>query len=161
MTTPTTEDARKRFDEMRHRDGRIDPRELDELWAALETVRVEDILGEWRGSAFDTGHSGVATLEQLRWYGKRFNSLLDAQPVICADEDGNLYSNTAAGGDGEASLWMVEFRGEVTATVVYDRLPILDHLKRVDDMTLFGIMNGKGDLVLDNGQHFYFILDKV
>jgi len=160
MTKLTTEEARKKFDELRHRDGRVDPRELDEVWAALDTVRAEDILGEWRGSGFDTGHAGSAALEQIRWYGKRFNSLLDVQPVICTDEDGNLYSNTAAG-NGEASLWMVEFRGEVTATMVYDGLPIFDHFKRVDGTTLFGIMNGKGELVFDKGQHFYFILDKA
>ena len=53
MTKLTTEEARKKFDELRHRDGRVDPRELDEVWAALDTVRAEDILGEWRGSGFD------------------------------------------------------------------------------------------------------------
>src|SRR5262245_39542019 len=116
MTELTAEQARKRFDELRHHHGRVDPRDLDEVWAALDTVRVEDILGEWRGSDFDTGHRGSALLRELRWYGKRLNSALDVQPVICTGEDGSLYSNTAAGGGGEASLWMVEFRGEVTAT---------------------------------------------
>jgi hypothetical protein len=161
MAKLSTEDARKRFDELRHREGHIDPRALDEVWAALETVRVEEILGEWRGSYFDTGHSGSATLEQIRWYGKRLNSPLDVQPVVCTDDDGNLYSNAAVAGGGEASLWMIEFRGEVTATMVYDALPIFDHFKRVDETTLFGIMNGKGDLIFDRGQHFYFILDKA
>jgi hypothetical protein len=160
MATLSKEQARKRIDELRHHEGRVDPRELDDVWSALDTVDIDEILGEWKGSAFDTGHSGSATLAQIRWYGKRFASHLEAQPVLCHDDDGNLYSNTAAG-NGEASLWMVEFRGEVTATMVYDGLPIFDHFKRVDETTLFGIMNGKGELVFDNGQHFYFILDRA
>ena len=47
---------------------------------------------------------------------------------------------------GEASLWLEEFRGEVTATMVYDGAPIHDHFKMVDDDTAMGIMNGKGAL---------------
>jgi Domain of unknown function (DUF4334) len=48
--------------------------------------------------------------------------------------------------NGEASLWLEEFRGEVTATMVYDGAPIHDHFKVVDDRTLMGIMNGKGEV---------------
>src|SRR5262249_24098343 len=118
MTELTAEQARKRFDELRHHHGRVDPRDLDEGWAARDTVRVEDIRGEWRGSDFDTGPRGSALLREFRWYGKRLNSALDVQPLICLDENGDQYSNTAAAGGGEASLWMVEFRGEVTATMV-------------------------------------------
>ncbi|MGC7299638.1 GXWXG domain-containing protein, partial [Mycobacteroides abscessus subsp. massiliense] len=47
--------ARTRFTELRgQRD--INPAELDEIWAALDTVRVEDILGSWKGDEFHTGH---------------------------------------------------------------------------------------------------------
>jgi len=38
---------------------------------------------------------------------------------------------------------MIEFRGETTATMVYDGQPVFDHFKRVDENTLMGIMNGK------------------
>ena len=51
---------------------------------------------------------------------------------------------------GEASLWMEEFRGEVTASMVYDGAPVHDHFKKVDDNTVLGIMNGKG--ALDGGR---------
>jgi hypothetical protein len=60
---------------------------------------------------------------------------------------------------GEASLWMIEFRGEVTATMVYDGRPVFDHFKMVDDRTLMGIMNGKA--VTYRGKHFYFSLERV
>ena len=53
------------------------------------------------------------------------------------------------------------FVGEVTATMVYDGAPIFDHFKKVDDSTLMGIMNGKSALVLDGGQHYYFLLERA
>jgi hypothetical protein len=60
---------------------------------------------------------------------------------------------------GEASAWMIEFRGEVTATMVYDGAPTFDHFKKIDDRMLMGIMNGKR--VLHEGRHFYFVLERA
>ena len=74
------------------------------------------------------------------------------------DENGNLYSNTTLG-KGEASLWAIEFRGEITASMVYDGQPVIDHFKRVDDTTVMGIMNGKGGVI--DGRHLYFYLERV
>jgi hypothetical protein len=44
--------------------------------------------------------------------------------------------------NGAASLWMEEFRGEVTATMVYDGMPIHDHFEKVDDTIVVAIANG-------------------
>ena len=60
---------------------------------------------------------------------------------------------------GEASLWLEEFRGEVTATMVYDGQPVHDHLKRIDGDAMMGIMNGKAGI--DNGKYGYFYLERV
>ena len=129
--------------------------ELDELWAQLPTVRIEEILGSWRGGELPTGHPMDGQLEQVGWYGKNFISRTNVQPLVCRNADGELYSNKELG-KGEASLWHVEFRGEVTASMVYDGQAVIDHFKRVDDQTLMGIMNGKSSLVRDH--HFYFYL---
>ncbi len=59
---------------------------------------------------------------------------------------------------GAASLWTVEFRGEPTATMVYDGQPVLDHFKWAGRDTLLGVMNGKG--VRDHGRFYYFRLDR-
>ncbi|QUQ65538.1 DUF4334 domain-containing protein [Kutzneria sp. CA-103260] len=153
------ERARNRIAALRCRTDTIDPGELDAIWADLETAHIDDIIGEWRGVALDTGHRAVAAMRAIRWYGTRFNSRMDAHPIVRYDPDGNLYSDTDYA-DGAASLWMVEFRGEVTATMVYDGVPVFDHLKRVDDNTLLGIMNGK-QFAPDSDDHFYFLLDRV
>ncbi len=80
------------------------------------------------------------------------------QPLVCLDDDGNKFSNVPLG-KGEASLWLEEFRGEITATMVYDGQPVHDHFKKVDDTAVLGIMNGKG--VVHDGRYFYFYLERV
>ncbi|MFD0163221.1 DUF4334 domain-containing protein [Streptomyces decoyicus] len=151
------EQARARLAAIRAAGSKVSTDELDQLWAALETVRPEEILGSWKGSAFVTGHRVEGMLDQANWHGKHFRSPSDVQPLICRDAEGELFSHVELG-KGEASLWMVEFRGETTATMVYDGQPIFDHFKSIDADTLLGVMNGKG--VLDEGRHFYFVLER-
>jgi hypothetical protein len=152
------QEARARFRALRETKGPVGSDELDAVWAGLDTVRPEEILGAWKGGEFDTGHPLNGTLEKARWYGKTFDSLHDAKPLICRNADGELYSERELG-KGEASLWTVEFRGESTATMVYDGQPVFDHFKRVDEATLMGIMNVKG--VPPQGPFFYFFLERV
>ncbi|WP_062650166.1 DUF4334 domain-containing protein [Streptomyces maremycinicus] len=151
-------EARARFQELRKQDGPVSSAELDTIWAALATARPEDILGAWKGGEFRTGHPLEGMLAEARWYGKTFVSLDDAKPLMCRDAAGELYSNRELG-QGEASLWTVEFRGEPTATMVYDGRPVLDHFKWVDDTTLMGVMNGKG--IPAEGPFYYFFLERA
>ena len=150
--------ARKRFTELAERTEPIADTELDDFWASLQPVSIDFLLGEWKGGEFITGHRANGLLEKGKWFGKTFTSATDAQPLVCLDEHGNKFSNTEWM-NGEASLWMEEFRGEVTATMVYDGKPIHDHFKRVDDDIVMGIMNGKG--ALDGDRHLYFYLERV
>lgn len=154
--TLTNADAVARFTELRTADS-ADDAELDTIWAALETLAPEDMLGQWHGGEFVTGHAINGVLAKAGWYGKTFVNRNDVKPLICRDADGNLYSNTTLG-KGEASLWSVEFRGEYTASMVYDGQPVIDHFKKVDDRTVMGIMNGTGGVV--DGRHFYFWLER-
>ncbi len=137
----------------------VSPRDLDRIWAELPTARAEDILGRWRGAAFQTGHPLCKALAASRWHGKHFLALDDAKPLICRDEEGRLFSDIELG-QGEATLWNIEFRGEVTATMVYDGRAVFDHFKWLDENTLMGIMNGRRELVLSRGEHFYFLLER-
>lgn len=149
--------VRSRFAELRGAEGIVDDADLDAVWAALPTLRPEELLGRWRGGEFTTGHPANGLLARMNWYGKNFISRHEVQPLVCRDDSGDLFSNTAAG-KGEASLWMIEFRGEYTASMVYDGQPVIDHFKRVDDTTVMGIMNGTGGVV--DGRHLYFFLER-
>jgi hypothetical protein len=150
--------ARKKFNEYKERSDHIADAELDDFWATLRPATVDDMIGEWKGGEFLTGHKMNGQLEQAGWFGKTFKSAADVQPLVCMDADGNKFSNKAMG-KGEASLWLENFRGEVTATMVYDGQPVHDHFKKIDDDAVMGIMNGKG--VLDNGRYYYFYLERV
>ena len=135
----------------------VSTEELDALWADCASVRAADVLGDWRGSDFDTDHPVHAMLAASGWHGKRFVSVREAHPLICRGADGALFSNEELG-RGLASLWDIEIRGEVTASMVYDGQPVVDHFKAVDADTLLGVMNGKG--VRHEGRHYYFVLER-
>ena len=151
----TIQQAREKFFELRDHLGPIDTAVLDAVFDALEPIDCQGMMGAWKGGELRTGHKGSLALKALKWYGKTFNSRLDVKPLMCLDDQGKLYSSPAM--KGEASLWMVEFRGQVSACMVYDGQPVFDHFRRVDERTVMGIMDGK-EQVFDNGKHFYFYL---
>jgi hypothetical protein len=150
--------ARARFTDFKQRSDAISDTELDQYWATLAPATIDGMIGEWMGGEFVTGHKMNGQLEKAGWFGKTFKSAADVQPLVCLDADGNKFSNVAMG-KGEASLWLEDFRGEVTATMVYDGQPVHDHFKRIDDDAVMGIMNGKG--VLDAGRYYYFFLERA
>lgn len=154
----TDEPARKKFTELKERTALIPDAELDDFWATLAPVSVDEMLGEWSGGGFNTGHPVSALLEKARWFGKNMTSATEVQPLVCLDDDGNKFNNVKLA-KGEASLWMEEFRGELTATMVYDGQPIHDHFKKIDASAVMGIMNGKAGLV--DGRYGYFYLERV
>ena len=50
---------------------------------------------------------------------------------------------------------MMEYRGQVTATMMYDYLPIHDHFRKIDDNTVLGLMDFK-----PISQPFFFLLKR-
>lgn len=135
------------------------------LWDTCDPARVEDIAGSrWRGTGLDTGHTMFGMLGQMHWWGKDFTEARKVDPILVTDEDGNVVPDTSATGGGGASLWEVSFRGRPTASMVYDRLPVIDHFVVVDTgpdgrpTTLLAVMNGRG--TVSGGEHFWFVLDR-
>ncbi|HJT93601.1 MAG TPA: DUF4334 domain-containing protein [Mycobacterium sp.] len=150
--------ARRVFTEFMERTGQIPDAELDDFWATLAPASIDFMLGEWKGGAFDTGHAVSRALEKANWFGKTMKSPTDVLPIVCLDADGNKFDNVKLS-KGGASLWLEEFRGEVTATMVYDGQPIHDHFKVIDDNAVMGIMNGKAGV--QDGRYGYFYLQRV
>ena len=155
-------------------DGRQDLIAALALFDDLPAVRVEELLGSWRGSGVPTGHPFDGLLERYGWWGKRFDGPEDAHPLVFEDARGRFSVDPAgvplallarfAGLLHErrvaeaartfrrlrwttrpkARLRMVEHRGVVTATMTYDALPVNDHFRRVDDDTLLAVMDLRG-----------------
>lgn len=125
----------------------------------LQPVPFDDLIGgRLRGGVFQNGHKAISWLKEIAWYGKEFVSRSDVKPLLCRDGEGELYSRPM--NDGEAGLWKVEFPGVVSAAMVYDRAPIIDHFRKVDWKTAMGVMTGKDEQVCDNGKNCYFHLDR-
>lgn len=127
--------------------GRTEQIGVDELgawFASLAPVPADFMLGAWRGGVFNTGHAGEPLLGQLRWVGKQFDGTEDVAPIVCEDAQGRRVVNPVM---GAARLRMVAPPGEVvaTASMVYDVHPIIDHFKRLDDATVLGVMDRRGD----------------
>ena len=118
---------------------------LDEALAyfdSLPAVAEDELVGEWRGGLVATGHPGEAMLDQLRWDGKTFRGRDDVDPIVVLDESG---ARTRSDVMGSATIRLVEYRGVVTATMVYDKHPVFDHFRRVGDDTVLGAMDRKGE----------------
>ncbi len=116
--------------------------DLAALFDALPAVAEDFMIGEWDGGVFVTGHPGEQQLGAMRWIGKTFRNRNDVDPIVSRGPDGGRLANPVM---GTASLRRVEYRGVVTATMVYDRHPIFDHFRQVDEDTVLGVMDRKGD----------------
>ena len=155
-------------------EGRRDLSAALALFDDLPAVRVEELLGSWRGSDVPTGHPFDGLLELYGWWGKRFDGPDEAHPLVFEDARGRFSVDPAgiplalvdrfAGllhgrrvaeaartlrrlrrtTRPKARLRMVEHRGIVTATMTYDALPVNDHFRRVDEDTLLAVMDLRG-----------------
>lgn len=155
------------------------------LFDALDVVSLDCMLGRWHGAGFPTQHRMDGILEAYGWYGKEFHSLNEVDPLLfkqgnklvkmnperipltllTADFEppksafvGRCFSlliPTITTNDHKARMRMTEFRGKVSATMLYDGLPINDVFRKVDNDTLLGLMDLKG---MD--QPFFFVLHR-
>ncbi|WP_225727402.1 MULTISPECIES: DUF4334 domain-containing protein [unclassified Nocardia] len=144
---------------------------FDRLPAALVT---EVTSGRWQGEEFDTGHPFAGALAASGWYGKQFDGPEDVHPLLFADETGAIFAvdprrvpMRLAGvlprsgmrlvrrslrylapalrtTTPKARLRDIEYRGTVSAAMIYDHLPVIDHFRKVDPDTLLGIMDMRG-----------------
>lgn len=155
----------------------LEPRTTTEralaLFDSLPAVRAGEILGQWRGRELATGHPMDGVLEGSGWYGKRFDSVEKAHPLLMSS-GGRLWSmeprrapmklasampRSLAATAGavvaalapllrtdrpRARLRDLEYRGIVSAAMIYDHLPIIDSFRRVDADTLLGAMDLRG-----------------
>lgn len=131
-----------RFEDLASRTGATPLAELEALFDALPAVEEGFMLGDWNGGVFVTGHPGEAQLPAMQWIGKSFRGRDDVDPIVSRGADGARVANPIM---GSASLRRVEYRGVVTATMVYDKHPIFDHFRKVDADAVLGVMDRKKD----------------
>jgi hypothetical protein len=153
------------------------------LFDRLEPVEPQAMLGSWRGEGFATGHPLDGLLEAWGWHGKRFDSLEEVHPLVFRARGGALVNADPSrlpvallrspwvgrlAPVGSLFPWLVPLlstsrsaarlrsvlhRGQVSAAMLYDRQPILDVFRRLEEDRLLGVMDCKG-----MAQPFFFLL---
>lgn len=141
--------------------------------------------GRWKGSELDTGHPLDGVLSASGWWGKQFDSADFVHPLLFSDNSGDVFavdprrvplglagriplSAIRAGRNvlpvlrpalrtrkPTARLRAVEHRGVVSAAMIYDHLPIIDHFRRADEDTLLGVMD-----LRDLAEPYFFVLQR-
>lgn len=52
------------------------------LFDSLEAISAAELVGLWKGRCVPTGHPMDGVLENLGWFGKRFNADMSADPLL-------------------------------------------------------------------------------
>jgi hypothetical protein len=155
------------------------------LYDALETVSIDFMIGRWKGSGFHTGHTMDGALETFNWYGKEFEDAENVHPLVFKSFGNTLFKVNPGlmpvrlatlipstnlwpvkyiflcirflfqTSKSKARVRLTEFRGKLTATMLYDQLPINDVFRKVNENTLLGCMDFKG-----MKQPFFFVLER-
>lgn len=152
------------------------------LFDELDAVDLAFVMGRWQGSGFYTHHRMDGLLETIGWYGKEFVSSDCVHPLLFSDGDQifkvdpnptavnlgfsidlpqttalkplySVMSKLLKTDQSKASVRMMEYRGKVSATMMYDYLPINDIFRKVNENILLGLMDCKG-----MEQPFFFVL---
>jgi hypothetical protein len=139
--------------------------------------------GRWKGAELATGHPFDGLLVASGWYGKQFDSADSVHPLLFSGAHDAIFAieprrvplslvgRVPLGAAKAAArllkvvepavrtrtprarLRNVEHRGKVSAAMIYDHLPIVDVFRRVDERTLLGIMDMRGQ-----DQPYFFVL---
>lgn len=154
-----------------------------ELFDRLAAVDLEFMIGRWQGRGLPTNHPMDGWLEALNWYGKEFIDTEQVHPLLFRSVQNSIikvapqaslmlwalrlpvlkqpfFKLALALGTrllktdrSQARLRMMAHRGALTATMIYDYLPINDYFRRVDSQTVLGVMDFK-----PISQPFFFLL---
>ncbi len=183
MSTPSEQTATTWLTQRQH--SGTTQKEALEFFDSLPPVAVDALTGRWRGSGLPTGHPMDGLLEEYGWYGKEFLSADSVHPLLFVDGSGaivavdsrfvpvSLMLNPPQKNrllralfgltrpilrttKPRARLRMTEYRGQVSATMIYDFLPINDVFRRVDADTVLGLMDLRGMAL-----PFFFILRRA
>lgn len=156
-------------------DKKITTEDAFEIFDGLEPATLDFMIGRWKGSSVLSGHPLDGQLEHTGWYGKLFLNTEEVHPLLYYTNDRTaIYSANPTGlhtqtedveggstqrheqtKEGKARLRNTVYRGRVSATMIYDERPILDIFVKIDEVTVLGVMDAKGD-----AGSFFFLLER-
>lgn len=163
----------------------LEPEAALDAFDGLPVVAPEEMIGTWRGSELPTGHPLDGLLGLYGWRGKRFEGPERVDPLLFdhhgravavdparlplgvaltlrhiarADKTVELFKASLPvlrTRRSKARLRAVEHRGLVSAAMIYDDLPIIDHFRKVDDRRVLGLMDFRR-----TPRPFFFLLER-
>jgi hypothetical protein len=155
-----------------------------EFFDSLESVTPVELTGKWKGAEIKTGHPMDGLLNASRWYGKNILSEENVHPLLFTGIFGNIFSGnpgllpleafTSAPRTlikilftvvspfihtkkARARLRVQEYRGKVTAVMLYDQKPIIDIFARINKNTILGVTDAKWA----HSMGYFFTLTRV
>jgi hypothetical protein len=142
---------------------------LKELWSALPPITVAKAIGTYHGGLFT--HDGKP--DPINWWGKQILSETTVNPLLSTPPKNATSRFDAAGKEivfpyprySIAQARNVEHEGVVSATILYNRIPLFDYFRVVkegDPVTGAGlVLLGKSDLRGTEASPAYFHLTRV
>lgn len=161
---------------------KVDAQQMIEFYDQLEEIDCAFMYGRWKGYEVITGHPMNGLLAQANWYGKLLIDQETVYPLVLLNTKKTALffidpkwlplnldfkflkknAKSLAGGlkllktkDSKARLRMTEFRGKISATMIYDEKPIHDVFRKIDENTVLGWMDLK-----QQPQPYFFILQR-
>ena len=153
-----------------------------QLFDSLEAVDFDFMKGRWRGYEIATGHPIDGLLDVTGWYGKLFISPEQVHPLLFHKIMGKglysinplliplsiqfpkvkalrlvitLLSPILQTKKPKARMRMVVYRGKLTGAMVYDHKAIIDSFVKIDENTMLGSMDQKGQ-----SRPYVFVLER-
>ncbi|MGW0160141.1 DUF4334 domain-containing protein [Mycobacterium sp. NPDC003323] len=133
---------------------------------ALPPVTIDALRGLWRPDTSYAETPGGRVLLESGWYGMRFTDSESVDPLLFRTADGtglfaadlskvlevltqgpadiSMHREIVAAHGPTARLRMVHYRGVTSATLIYDRVPIMDYIRAVDADTVVGAVEARG-----------------
>jgi hypothetical protein len=151
---------------------------------SLPPLAVSELLGHWRGQELPTGHIMDGLLATYQWHGKSFIDAETVHPLVFRNRRGERYaidprriplglahyptlSHSALAAwlfrlgtpllrtrAPRARLRLMQAFDVLTATMIYDHLPIQDSFVRLSATTLLGVKDMRGTAP------FFFTLER-
>ncbi|KAI9245079.1 hypothetical protein BDA99DRAFT_290550 [Phascolomyces articulosus] len=133
--------------------------EIEKIYNKLKPVEAISLLGEWKYGLIDTNSIYSQLVKKVKLVGKKFSSLDKVEPVIVLNEQGERISSNFW---GYAKIKNISHRGITTAALEYDRAPLFEYYRYVDENTILGIADFNGQDDMDNtDKYVYFYMSRL
>ncbi|CAI7591719.1 unnamed protein product [Penicillium viridicatum] len=131
--------------------GKLNEADIEAVYNKLPALPIDFLREEWKGGSFDTGHPGHTQLLSMNWLGKTFHSTESVDPIVVSKDGKRVCDENW----GHAVLREIRFRELVSTAMIYDKHPIIDHFRYVNDNLIAGAMDTSS--FGDAGTYYFYL----